>query len=731
MPLWPDGQPWLPHQPRSSTVADQQPIMIPLTGEVYFDRDACQQRCAQYATAIWTCSVTRKSNLTFMDALASERNALHQHQQQQMASATWQQQAMLMQQQLWQLQARNAQFQAAASAHAQPSSQPSAQTASANILSHPSHQHSSTAPSTVTFSTRALPPTHPTLTPAPPAPIKRVYKLDCPKSHIRFLLQMIHFSQSPIAQLVTDIMNVLRDVYLPDEANLYLATVAKPRTRPLKLLDQMSALEGGKPAYRCLDIVNDVTLTLTHADIWRRSAPLTRLQVKNVIRDTSERQRISNGPLLVYPELVTKFNVPDTPPAHVAQLIEYNEFRRYRRPNDARPTDGSATETETNTAILAYRELQERARATEFEVSFVEPAVKPSKRRKGAAGADQGKTEKKSKKRKDDEVDDIPSVPRPPSVLLDVELSVEDRANEGARPEPFTDWDLEQMHLSPALSTYIFLTTFEHELRLSYFEWPVYCDALLESKTSNLLFHILRCLLVLLIPDKVIAETNSPASRKVLFKLLKSHILGFAAPTSMAGNDWQSLIQSCTPSVALPDIAQRLLVLEWLVQQALTGSTIRKTILSSTTNTAQQQKTVFVGSSLDTLPTAKDDQVLTTSVNPTRQQQLGIDRDGRCYFYLTQIPDRLVTFEVIEGVETWSYYNTFEQVEALYRWLNNKGHNERQLRHNLTRHTFHMRDAMAKAQTLQQATGDEVSPRRTRANTVQTPTCDAYVNEFV
>jgi len=54
-------------------------------------------------------------------------------------------------------------------------------------------------------------------------------------------------------------------------------------------------MEAGQHRYRCLDVATQETLTVAHADIWRKAPAMTRLQIKNVIRDTTERQRISNG----------------------------------------------------------------------------------------------------------------------------------------------------------------------------------------------------------------------------------------------------------------------------------------------------------------------------------------------------------------------------------------------------------------------------------------------------
>lgn len=60
------------------------------------------------------------------------------------------------------------------------------------------------------------------------------------------------------------------------------------------MLEQLP-MEDGHRRYRCLDVAMKEQVTLAHADIWRKALPLTRLQIKNIIRDTTERQRISNG----------------------------------------------------------------------------------------------------------------------------------------------------------------------------------------------------------------------------------------------------------------------------------------------------------------------------------------------------------------------------------------------------------------------------------------------------
>eukprot|EP00730_Choanoeca_flexa_P000910 TRINITY_DN10394_c0_g1_i1.p1 TRINITY_DN10394_c0_g1~~TRINITY_DN10394_c0_g1_i1.p1 ORF type:complete len:773 (+),score=158.57 TRINITY_DN10394_c0_g1_i1:79-2397(+) len=771
MPLWPDGSPWMPHQPSTTINNGQRPTQIPLTGEVYLDAEACQKRCAEYASAIWTCSMTRRSNMTFMEALASERQAFQQ-QQQSIFQATLQQQAMMMQQQWMQYQTQAQQAAQAAQGTNQPYHLPQQPQLSVPIASpQPSPPESSTTDANegerlaTTAGPSQLKQETSNAASAPPhEPRQRHYTVDCSEPHFEFILKQIHFSQQSVGALVSQICQRAKEVYLPGEPNLFIVQ-GKNKLRPVELLEVLPTEEPRVYQYKCrlkdgkarsgnpngeqsttaegnADPKANVVIVST-GQMKRKTVPLSRTQVRAVVRESSERVRISDGPLIVYPELVDHYKLNDIPNPRVAQLIHYSELRRCRRAHGARstpqemmPKDGEAGAA--TAAAQAYAGLKAVMRAEEYSVKFVLPVAK-AKRKKSDDGTRAPVVEAKRGKGEDGEGEgasspsiERPATSRPPSVFLDADLTPEDRANEAEHPEDVDEWELELIHIAPALSTYSFLISLSAELHLTPFTWSAYCTALLETKTSNLLFHVLRSLLVALNPDKTIGTDNNASSRKVLFKLLKSYIISLVTPGSIPADDWEALVAACEPGVALPDITQRLLVLEWLVSMATENVQLRKSLLQINT-AAPVPARANLKRSPEALPVPEEpSKIEDYTINRARELALGVDRDGRLYFYLTCLPDRVLVLTIENGIELWGYYNEVDQLKQLYGWLNDKGTSERQLRHSLASFAPYICKGMSQAQLEREREAEALAAnhgRRTRATAGEVPG-DTYTNHL-
>lgn len=98
-------------------------------------------------------------------------------------------------------------------------------------------------------------------------------------------------------------------------------------------------------------------------------------------------------------------------------------------------------------------------------------------------------------------------------------------------------------------------------------------------------------------------------------------------------------------------------------------------------------------------------------INRNRRTPLGQDRDHNRYWLFHQDPSTL--YLEAPDRQTWSYYSTVEEVEALYEWLNEKGVREKRLRAALTETFLMMKTAMRKRQNELKRQQDENS-RSTR-----------------